>query len=71
KKIRKKRNFIVHSLDLLAELHGSKIEKDKKLKIIDCWDAFVVITKLFKEEYNIDLELSGSYSYSYGPSFWK
>jgi len=39
-------------------------KKDKRIGTEDCWDAFLVIIDFFKTEYNLDLKISGGFSYS-------
>ncbi|WP_306740053.1 hypothetical protein [Marinifilum sp. D714] len=67
--VRGKRNVAVHNLDLierLADKMKSKPgkKKDKRISTDDCWDAFLVIKDFFKTEYNLDLKMSGGFSYS-------
>lgn len=67
--VRGKRNMAVHNLDLLeklADMMKSKPgkKKDKRIGTEDCWDAFLVIIDFFKTEYNLDLKISGGFSYS-------
>ncbi len=66
---RSKRNTAVHNLDLIEKLidnmktkPGKK--KDKRISSDDCRSAFQVITYFFKSEYQLDLRISGVFSYS-------
>lgn len=67
--VRGKRNFAVHNTDLIEKLTdimktkpGKK--KDKRVSEDDCWNAFLVIVDFFKSEYNLELRLGRSFSYS-------